>query len=211
MTTLSVPIRHAAVSQRLKETFVGSILPRIEAHGKVYFRHVRCRHRKQELIAEMAALSWRWFLRLVRRGKDALKFVSTLAVYAARAISSGRRVCGRERAHDAMSASTQRNRGFAVGSLPEVSTPLRGPLADALVDNTVSPVLDQVAFRIDFPAWRRTRSERDRRVIDRMMVGESTAILARLFGVSSARISQMRREFHDDWHSFCGELAPQAS
>ncbi len=86
-----------------------------------------------------------------------------------------------------------------------------GALADALLDNTVSPVLDQVAFRIDFPAWRRTRTERDRRIIDSMMVGESTARLARLFGVSAARISQLRREFHHDWHSFCGELAPQAS
>jgi hypothetical protein len=211
MTTRSVPIDHAAVSQHLQETFVGDILPRIEAHGKVYFRHVRCRHRKQELIAEMAALSWRWFLRLVRRGKDALKFVSTLAVYAARAISSGRRVCGRERARDAMTASTQRKRGFAVGSLPEVGTLLRGPLAEALLDNSVSPVLDQVAFRLDFPAWRHTRTERDRRIIDCMMTGESTARLARLFGVSAARISQLRREFCADWHTYCGERAPQAS
>ncbi len=106
MTTRSVPIHHDAMSQRLRETFVGSILPRVEAHGRVYFRHVRCYHRKKELLAEMAALSWRWYVRLVRRGKDALKFVSKLAVYAARAISSGRRVCGRERARDAMSAST---------------------------------------------------------------------------------------------------------
>jgi hypothetical protein len=172
---------------------------------------VRCRHRKQELLAEMAAMTWRWFVRLVRRGKDVLKFVGRLAVYAARAISSGRRVCGRERARDAMSASTQRNRGFAVGGLPEVGTLLRGPLADALLDNTVSPVLDQVAFRLDFPAWRRTRTERDRRIIDSMMVGESTARLARLFGVSAARISQLRREFHADWHSFCGEPMPEAN
>src|SRR6266702_1275048 len=141
MTTHSVPFRHAAVPQHLQETFVGSVLPRIEAHGRVYFRHVRCKHRKEELLAEMAALSWRWFVRLVRRGKDVLKFVSTLAIYAARAISSGRRVCGRERARDAMSVSAQRNRGLAVASLPEVGTPLSGPLADALVDNTVSPVL----------------------------------------------------------------------
>jgi hypothetical protein len=211
MTTRSVSIHHAAVSQHLQETFVGTILPHVEAHGRVYFRHVRCKHRKAELLAEMAALSWRWFVRLVRRGKDVLKFVSRLAVYAARAISSGRRVCGRERARDAMSASTQRNRGFAVGSLPEVGTPLSGPLADALLDNTVSPVLDQVAFRLDFPAWRRTRTERDRRIIDCMMTGESTARLARLFGVSAARISQLRREFHADWLWFCDELAPQAS
>src|SRR5260370_39244895 len=98
----------------------------------------------------MAGLRWRWFVRLVRRGKDVMQFVSKLAVYAARAISSGRRVCGRERARDAMSASTQRNRGFADSGLPKIGTRLGIPLADALEDNTVSPVLDQVAFLIDF-------------------------------------------------------------
>ncbi len=206
MTTGSVPIHHAAVSEHIRETFVSSVLPRVEAHGRLYFRHVRCQHRKQELLAEMAALSWRWYVRLVRRGKDVLKFVGRLAVFAARAISSGRRVCGRERARDAMSQSAQRNRGFAVAGAR-----LGGPLAEALQDNTVSPVPDQVAFRLDFPAWRHTRSERDRRVIDCMMTGESTTMLARLFGISQARISQMRREFHDDWRAYCGDLVPQAS
>ena len=211
MTATFVPCHHAAVSQDLHDTFVASVLPRVTAHGRVYFRHVRCKHRKAELLAEMAALSWRWFLRLVRRGKDVLQFAGSLAVYAARAISSGRRVCGQERARDAMSGSTQRKRGFTVGSLPEGSIAAEGPFAEALQDNTVSPVPDQVAFRVDFPAWRRTRSERDRRVIDSMMGGESTAVLARLFNVSAARISQMRREFHEDWHSFCGEPTAQAS
>ena len=46
---------HAAVSQHLQEIFVGSVLPRVEAHGRAYFRHVRCRHHKAELLAEMAA------------------------------------------------------------------------------------------------------------------------------------------------------------
>ena len=210
MTPLSVPIPRAAVSQHLHDTFVGSILPRIEAHGRVYFRHVRCRHRKQELLAEMAGIGWRWFVRLVRRGKNVLKFVGRLAVYAARAISSGRRVCGRERARDAMSASTQHKRGFVVGGLPEVGDPL-GPIAEALRDNTVSPVPDQVAFRVDFAAWRRKRTERDRRIIDSMVTGESTTRLARLFGVSQARISQLRREYCTDWHTYCGEVAPQSN
>src|SRR5271167_4693449 len=164
MSARSVPIEHAAVSQHLQETFVTKILPRIEAHGRVYFRHVRSPHRREELLAEMAALTWRWFLRLVRRGKDALKLVGGLATYAARAIRNGRRVCGQERARDAMSGSAQRNHDFTVGSLLEIDSPEDSVFAEALHDNTVSPVPDQVAFRIDFPAWRRTRSERDRRV-----------------------------------------------
>jgi len=72
-------------------------------------------------------------------------------------------------------------------------------------------VPDQVIFRVDFPAWQSTRSARDRQVIDYMMSGESTTALARRFGLSSARISQMRREFHDAWLTFCGELTLEAS
>jgi hypothetical protein len=30
--------------------------------------------------------------------------------------------------------------------------------------------------------------------------------LGRKHGVSQGRVSQMRREFHADWTSFCGEL-----
>jgi hypothetical protein len=106
MTTSSVPIRHAAVSQHLHDTFVGSVLPRVETHGRVYFRHVRCQHHKAEFLAEMAALSWRWFVRLVRRGKDVLKFVGSLAIYAARAISSGRRVCRQPASRKCAGSST---------------------------------------------------------------------------------------------------------
>src|SRR5262245_28649398 len=57
-----------------------AILPRIEAHGNVYFRHLKCSHRKEEALAEMRALSWKWFIRLLQRGKDPSEFVSALAV-----------------------------------------------------------------------------------------------------------------------------------
>jgi hypothetical protein len=182
-----------------------AILPRIEQHARIYFRHIRCPTQKEEVLAEVRGLVWKWFVRLVRRGKDVDAFVSTIASYATRAVGSGRRVCGQEKAKDAMSSFAQRKHGFAIGTLLEAASLSDNPLAEALQDNTVSSVPEQVAFRLDFPAWRRTRSDRDRRIIDRMIVGERTATLARLFGVSAARVSQMRREFHDDWHAYCGE------
>src|SRR5262245_59852893 len=175
---------------RLQQTFVADILPRVEAHGRVYFRHVRCLHRKEELLGEMAALCWRWFLRLVRRGKDVLQFVSALASYAARAVGCGRRVCGHERAKDVLSPVAQRRHDFAVARLPDVSTLHGNPLEEALQDNTVSPIPEQVAFKIDFPAWRGTYADRDRRLIDLLMLGERTVDVSRAFGLSPARISQ---------------------
>jgi hypothetical protein len=57
-------------------------------------------------------------------------------------------------------------------------------------------------FRVDFPAWRNTRTERDRRIIDRLLLGERTGAVAKEFGLSPGRVAQLRREFHDDWLRF---------
>ena len=129
---------------QLQTTFLTHVLPRVEAHGRIFFRHVRCPHRKEELLAELRGLVWKWYVGLVRRGKDVLAFVSALATYAVRAINSGRRVCGHERAKDVLSPVAQRLHGFAVGKLPDFSTLDGNPLEEALIDNTVSPVPEQV-------------------------------------------------------------------
>jgi hypothetical protein len=73
-------------------------------------------------------------------------------------------------------------------------------------------VAEQVHFRLDFPAWRASRGERDRRLIDDLMVGERTRDAARKYGISPARVSQLRRELSLDWQRFCGDpCAPGAS
>jgi hypothetical protein len=79
------------------------------------------------------------------------------------------------------------------------------PLAEALIENTVSPVPDQVAFRCDFPGWTKTRTCRDRRMIHEMARGERTKDLAHRFKLSPARVSQLRQQFHDDWQRFIGD------
>jgi hypothetical protein len=180
-----------------------SILPRIVTHGRVYFRHLR-RADQEEAVQETVALCWKWFVRLAGRGKDAARFPSALASYAARAVRGGRRVCGQERGRDALSPLAQRRRGFAVGRLPDVSTLSDNPLSEALADNTQTPPDEQCAFRLDFPAWRGSRAERDRRIIDELMRGERTRDVAGRHGLSPARVSQLRHEFHDDWARFCG-------
>jgi hypothetical protein len=129
-----------------------SILPRIELHGRVYFRHLRCPHQKEDAVQEMAALCWKWFVRLAARGRDATRFPGALATFAARAVRSGRRVCGQEKAKDVLSPLAQQRQGFAVGKLPACSTLNGSPLEEALRDNTRSPVDEQAAFRLDFPA-----------------------------------------------------------
>src|ERR1700676_332904 len=120
-----------------------TILPRIERHGDVYFRHVRNAGLKEEFIAEMVALAWKWCVRLAQQGKDVTRFPSAIATFAARAVRSGRRLCGQEKAKDVLSPPAQRRRGFTVQSLLDFSTLAGNPLEDALIDNTVTPVDEQ--------------------------------------------------------------------
>jgi hypothetical protein len=192
-------------SNPLHAPFLTQVLPRVERHGKIYFRHVKCPDRKEELLAELRGLAWKWYVRLVRRGKQVLDFVSALATYAARAVNSGRRVCGHERKRDVLSPLAQRLHGFYVGKLPDFATLDGNPLEDALVDNTVSPVPDLVAFKIDFAAWLITLSHRDRDLVTDMALGERTLDLAAKYGCSPGRISQKRRWFAEDWPRFCGD------
>jgi hypothetical protein len=199
----------------LQQRFL-TILPRVEQHARLYFRGLRCPHRRDEAVQETLALAWLWFVRLTARGKDPLEFPATFAGYAVRAVRCGRRVCGQEKAKDALSPPAQRRHGFAVEPLPAstrrpVSERLgavggqrtQDALEERLRDNTQTPVPEQVCFRIDFPAWLATLTGRERRLVRAMAQGERTQDLGRRFDLSPARISQLRRELHDDWQRFC--------
>jgi hypothetical protein len=178
------------------------VLPRIETHARIYFRHLKCPHQREEAVAECLALAWWWFIRLVRRGKKPEDFITVLASFAARAVASGRRLCGHERAGEVLSPVPQRRLGFAVQRLHLYGYSPHGLWEEAVYDNTQTPVLEQVVYRVDFPAWLHTRSKRDRRIIDRLLLGERTGAVAQAFDLSPGRIAQLRRQFHADWLRF---------
>jgi hypothetical protein len=196
--TTPTPTRHNYAAA-LHDQFVTRIMPAVERHARIYFRHLRCPHRKQEAVAEAVALSWRWFVGLDKRGTDGAQFPSAIATFAARSVSNGRRLCGREKPKDVLSSVAQRRRGFAVKSLPSHSTLSASPWMDALRDNTQSPVDDQVCFRHDFGMWLGTLGARNRRIVTDMAKGDRTQELAKRYRVSEARVSQLRRAARDEW------------
>jgi hypothetical protein len=185
-----------------------TILPRIETHALIVFRHLKCPHRLADCVQETVSLAWKWFVRLANKGKDAREFPSALATFAAKAVKSGRRVCGQEKARDVLSPLAQQRRGFAVASLPTRSTLSGNPLSEALTDNTRSPVPEQVHFRIDFPEWLVRLGDRKRRIAEDMAMGHRTQDLAEMHKITSARISQLRGEFHEDWLRFTSQQTP---
>ena len=68
-----------------------SILPRVQLHATIFFRHLRCPHSREDAVAETVALAWAWYRRLVEKGQDPTLFVTTLATYAD---NLGKRVAG---------------------------------------------------------------------------------------------------------------------
>jgi hypothetical protein len=84
-------------------------------------------------------------------------------------------------------------------------------MTDALTDNTVTPPPDAAAFRIDFPRWLDGLPARDRRLAERLMIGEHTLTMARRFRISPSRVSQLRRELCRDYSRFHGEEAASAA
>jgi hypothetical protein len=213
--------RFAAASIEVLHMRFLTLVPRIETHAQICFRGVRCPVTQEDRVQECVALAWKWFLRLSEQGKDVFAFPMAFAALVARAVKCGRRLCGQERARDALSLLAQQRHGFGVGSLPATTRspheqlyadPHGQALLDAfeerLRDNTLTPVPDQAAFRLDFPAWLRTLTGRERRLIRAMARNERTKDLSKQFELSAGRISQLRREFHDAWLRYHGEEVP---
>jgi hypothetical protein len=114
-----------------------------------------------------------------------------------------------ERAKDVLSPLTQQRYHFVVQKLPDVGPLDSNPLIEALADNTRTPPDEQACFRPDFGAWLNTLGDRDRRIVEQLMVGERTLDVARKFGICPGRVSQLRREFHGRWLAFCAESPAQ--
>jgi len=220
MSAVSLSLESALNDARLQAAFL-TILPQIERHARFYFRHVRCASKKEDLIAETIALSWAWYGRLVRKGKDVTKFVGALARYAARAARCGRRLTGQENAKDVLSSLAQQRHGFTVASLPastcksfeKIYSTVRGQedmdgWEERLHDNTVTPVPDQVSFRLAYPQFVRSLGRRDRRIAHFLSLGNSAKEAAQKFKVSPGRVTQLRQGWCRAWHALHGEEAP---
>lgn len=195
-----------------------ALLPRIQRHGEVYFRDVKCPVKKADYIAEMVALVWKWIVQLAQKGRDGFQFPMALARYAACAVRCGRKLAGMAKAKDVMNEMAQQRHRFKVEALPfsisrsheNFYAAVRGQremdvFEERLIDNRKSPVAEQAAFRIDFGAWLQSLTPRERRLIKAMARNERTKDLARQFEVSAARISQLRREFMEGWRRYWNE------
>ena len=138
------------------------------------------------------------------QGREELVFTTVLARFAVRQVWAGRQVGTRLNVKDVSSRYAQRRKQIRLERLDRFD-PKENRWLEAVVEDHRTPVPEQVCFRVDFPEWLKTLSRRDRRVAQCLAAGHSTGDVARRFGISSARVSQLRRELYDSWQEFHGE------
>jgi RNA polymerase sigma factor (sigma-70 family) len=178
------------------------LLPGIKRQLRFAYRRLAPEAR-DEAVQEGIANCLQAFQRLHEQGRGERAFASSLARFAIRQINSGRQVGCPLNVLDPMSRYAQRAKGIRVEQFKQHQTE-SGRWVSAIVEDRRARIPDQVAMRIDFPSWMKTLTRRDRAIAKDLALGNSTREVARKYGVSPGRISQMRRELHDSWHDFQG-------
>ena len=87
---------------------------------------------------------------------------------------------------------------------------LQDTFEERLRDNTQSPVPDQAAFRIDWPTYFNSLTDRDQRLAEFLSLGHTAKQAARVFGISPARVTQLRQQWCREWRR-CQEADPARS
>ena len=203
MIAINKPLRQAANSQH-NERFL-ELVPAIERYARLAFRHVQPEER-EEAICEVVAYAYCAFRRLSELGKLDVAYASPLARFGVARFRAGRRIGSRQNAGDVFSGAAQRRVGFSLVSLHSTCSGSE-IWEEALADDTLTPIPDQVAFRLDFPAWLQGLSRRDRKLAKFLALGNTPSEAARQFAVSRARVSQLRKELQASWQAFQGEVA----
>ena len=179
------------------------LLPTVRRHARVSFRHLR-QEAREETVAEVIGHALHAFVRLWEQGRGDLAYAAPLARYGVSRVRDGRRVGGRRNVRDVMSVICQHRRGVRVERLDGFDE-LAGQWREIVVEEGKATPADVAAMRIDFASWLDTLPRRDRRVAERLAVGEKTGVVARMFRISAGRVAQLRKELYNRWCAFQGE------
>lgn len=199
MSASPVPLSHRVTSHRWQSNFL-ILVPAIEAHARIKFHRLRPVER-EEASAEALARACITYATLARQQKLHRVFVGNVATNAVRAVNGGRHVGGRQTSRDVLSALTHKKKGIAVSSLTPWDTQ-EGTWREVAVETKrVSPA-DTAAFRLDFAAWRDRWPPRQRQIIDLLAAGTKAVAIARKFGLTDGRVSQLREAFRRSWEQY---------
>jgi hypothetical protein len=180
-----------------------AMLPVIESHAKVAFRHLD-RDARAEAVQEVVCNCCQAYARLVELGKTDVAFPSVLARFGISQVKEGRKVGGRRNCRNVLSEYCQRRKNFVLERLDHYDSTERA-WTDILVEDRHAGPAETAVIRIDFAAWLQFLPRRLRKIANFLSNGETTSAAARRFRVSKGRISQIRKELFLAWHRFQGE------
>jgi hypothetical protein len=196
MIAINKQPRPAASQERANELFL-KLVPDITRYARFAFRRLQPEER-EEALCEVLAWAFCAFRRLAERGRLDVAYAAPLARFAIVRFRSGRRFASKK-ASDVYAAAARRTSLSSLNATSDVWN-------DILVDNTQTPVPDQVCFRLDFAAWLRRLKERDCEMARFLAVGNTAREAAQRFDVSVPRVSQVRRDLRASWMAFQDEV-----
>jgi hypothetical protein len=183
-----------------------AVLPIVQTHAQIQFRRLPA-DRREEAIQETIAAACMSYQIAVAQGKQDVIRPGPLADFAVRHVRTGRHVGGKQdAAKDVMSPVAHQRHGVQVQSYHAHRS---GDGTDGwrqlAIEDRKASIPDLAAFRIDFAQWLKSLTRRDRRIIAAFVSGERTMTVAERFGISEARVSQLRRKYEWEWQVFQGE------
>jgi hypothetical protein len=178
--------------------------PLIATHARICFQDLDPESR-EELIAETLSNAFCAFLRLAQLNRLSVAYPSALARYSVAQVKSGRKTGSKLNVNDVTSEYCQRQKHVSVQRLDKFDADENAWEEVLVADRKANNPADLAASRIDFPAFIDTLSRRNRRIAMKLAVGEKTSRVARIFGITNGRVSQLRKEFKVAWEKFHGE------
>jgi hypothetical protein len=171
-----------------------AMLPEIEQKLRLAF----CRldpEAREDAIEEAVVHSVLAYIRLHEQGRAYVASPSSLAWYSSRHVKRGRPAGSRMNGKEPLSSYGQISNGIEVERQPS-------NWIDALVEDKRAPVADQVAAKIDVGTWFGTLTKRMKEIAKDLAFGCSTSEVAKKYGVTAGRISQLRRMLEESWAKF---------
>jgi hypothetical protein len=171
-----------------KDTFT-NLLPDLTRMAKAAFRDLGPEAR-EEAVQNTLALTWKSYHALIEQGRaDEPGILKSVLWYSIKQTRTGRKVDGDSRAKDAFKYAKRGRAKFE-------SVELKNFVSDE------TPIPEAVSFRIDVPTFFATLSDRQQRMAEDLMTGETTSAVAGKYGVTPGAVSQFRTRFKELFETF---------
>jgi hypothetical protein len=179
------------------------MLPAIRRHARIAFRHLDPEAR-EEAIQCVVCNACSAIARLAELGKLDVAYATVLARFGVAQVKDGRMTGGHLNCKDVLSPYCRRLKSVTVERLDKFDC-TENEWQEILIEDRHAGPFDIVRTKLDFAAWLRSLPGKLRRIAKTLANGERTGDVARKFGLSDGRISQIRSELYASWRAFIGE------